>query len=89
MEENNTAITPATTKLLTVANYLGASVVAAFFTSLERCSCINLTTSDIDDDDADDRRLMFAASTRHDDPRHSLPPPLPAPPAPAIESLPV
>ncbi|KAL9237440.1 hypothetical protein vseg_011987 [Gypsophila vaccaria] len=79
-------LTPATTtKLLTVANYLGATVVAAFFTSLERCSCINLSTSDADDDDsaADDRRLMFVSSTRHDDPLHSLPAP------PSVESLPV
>ncbi|KAK9724843.1 hypothetical protein RND81_05G102400 [Saponaria officinalis] len=75
-------MTPTNGKLLTVATYVGASVVSAFFASLERCSCINLTTSDIDEDDEDDdRRLMFSSSTRHDDPLHSLPPPLPCPPS--------
>ncbi|KAJ8435213.1 hypothetical protein Cgig2_028399 [Carnegiea gigantea] len=75
MEGNNNAITPYG-RLYTVANLVGSSVVSAFFTSLERCSCINLSTSDMDDDDESmDRRLMFANSTRHDDPRHAAPPP--------------
>ncbi|ANM60977.1 hypothetical protein AT1G64584 [Arabidopsis thaliana] len=26
-------------------------VVSAFFTSLERCACLNLSTTDLDDDD--------------------------------------
>ncbi|KAL9240555.1 hypothetical protein vseg_014759 [Gypsophila vaccaria] len=84
-DDTNGAMTPTNGKLLTVANYVGASVVSAFFASLERCSCINLTTTDIDDDDEDDdRRLMFSSSTRHDDPRHALPPPLPSPPSPSL-----
>ena len=96
MEGNNNAITPYG-RLYTVANLVGSSVVSAFFTSLERCSCINLSTSDMDDDDESmDRRLMFANSNRHDDPGHALPAPHPPPPsstaaaAPAsVDSLPV
>uniref|UniRef100_A0A803L2H4 Uncharacterized protein n=1 Tax=Chenopodium quinoa TaxID=63459 RepID=A0A803L2H4_CHEQI len=78
-----------------VANYVGASVVSAFFTSLERCSCINLSTSDNDDEeDAMDRGLIFNHSTRHDDPRFALPAPRSAinassNPSPSVDSLPV
>ncbi|GAB4826176.1 hypothetical protein Ancab_009043 [Ancistrocladus abbreviatus] len=93
--EGNTDLTPYG-KIYTVANYVGASVVSAFFASLERCSCINLSTSDFDDDEeAKDRPLMFCNSTRHDDPRHSLPPPVAALPAPStalprsVDSLPL
>lgn len=96
--EENTAITTTTTptgKLFMVANYVGASVVSAFFTSLERCSCINLSTSDNDDEeDAMDRGLIFNHSTRHDDPRFALPAPRSAinassNPSPSVDSLPV
>uniref|UniRef100_A0A7N0UHQ2 Uncharacterized protein n=1 Tax=Kalanchoe fedtschenkoi TaxID=63787 RepID=A0A7N0UHQ2_KALFE len=41
-------------KLDRMASWVGTSVATAFFASLERCSCINLNTSDIDDDDDDD-----------------------------------
>ncbi|GAB2227596.1 hypothetical protein Droror1_Dr00009421 [Drosera rotundifolia] len=100
MEDNNAAATTPTTttltpygKLYTVANYVGGSVVSAFFASLERCSCINLTTADLDDEDeeeARDRPLMFLNHVRHDDPRHALPAPAgPAGAAPSVDSLPV
>ncbi|PSS23527.1 hypothetical protein CEY00_Acc08350 [Actinidia chinensis var. chinensis] len=51
-------------KLDRVASWVGASVASAFFTSLERCACINLSTSHDDADDADreeakDRPLML------------------------------
>ncbi|KAG8363242.1 hypothetical protein BUALT_Bualt19G0001800 [Buddleja alternifolia] len=49
-------------KLDRVASWLGSSVASAFFASLERCSCINLSTADCDDDDeeeAKDRPLML------------------------------
>ncbi|EOY23612.1 Uncharacterized protein TCM_015451 [Theobroma cacao] len=43
-----------------MAAWLGTSVAQAFFASLERCSCINLSTSDdADDSEAHDRPLMF------------------------------
>ncbi|XP_022890396.1 uncharacterized protein LOC111405650 [Olea europaea var. sylvestris] len=35
------------------ARWFGTSVAAAFFASLERCSCVNLTTYDSDDDDVE------------------------------------
>jgi hypothetical protein len=45
-----------------VASCFGASVASAFFASLERCSCINLSTSDddadVDEEEAKDRPLM-------------------------------
>ena len=93
--EDNTSITSTTTgKLYTVANFIGASVVSAFFSSLERCSCINLSTSDNDEEeDAMDRGLMFNYSTRHDDPRFALPAPtttiVSSNPSPSFDSLPV
>ncbi|XVE58333.1 hypothetical protein DITRI_Ditri04bG0161500 [Diplodiscus trichospermus] len=41
-------------------SWLGTSVAHAFFASLERCSCINLSTSDdAEDSEAHDRPLMF------------------------------
>ncbi|KAI4313368.1 hypothetical protein L6164_026355 [Bauhinia variegata] len=44
-----------------VASWLGTSVASAFFASLERCSCINLSTSD--EDEAHDRPLMPSNSS--------------------------
>ncbi|KAG5548867.1 hypothetical protein RHGRI_014281 [Rhododendron griersonianum] len=40
-------------KLDRMANWVGTSVASAFFVSLERCACINLSTShdDLNDDD--------------------------------------
>ncbi|KAE8717156.1 Fiber protein Fb17 [Hibiscus syriacus] len=38
-------------KLGEVAGWLSATVVSAFFSSLERFSCVNLSTDDPDDDD--------------------------------------
>ncbi|KAL2339590.1 hypothetical protein Fmac_007530 [Flemingia macrophylla] len=32
-----------------VARWIGANLATAFFASLERCSCINLSTDDHDD----------------------------------------
>ncbi|GJV93375.1 hypothetical protein Tco_1541188 [Tanacetum coccineum] len=53
-------------KIDRMANWIGNSVASAFFTSLERCSCINLSTShdEYDDDndneeEAKDRPLML------------------------------
>ncbi|KAF5761570.1 hypothetical protein HanXRQr2_Chr16g0766651 [Helianthus annuus] len=54
-------------KIDRMANWLGNRVASAFFASLERCWCINLTTShdNLDDDDeeeAKDRPLMLTKS---------------------------
>ncbi|KQK01482.1 uncharacterized protein LOC106866560 [Brachypodium distachyon] len=49
------------------ASWFGTGVTSAFFASLERCSCINLSTDDDDDDEAaaeaHDRPLMLAPPT--------------------------
>ncbi|ESR58049.1 hypothetical protein CICLE_v10022804mg [Citrus x clementina] len=53
-------------KLDRVANWVGANVATAFFASLERCSCINLSTAEFEDEDeAKDRPLMVFRSTVH------------------------
>ncbi|CAL9138496.1 unnamed protein product [Musa acuminata var. zebrina] len=57
-------------KLEGVAMWVGASVVSAFFASLERCSCINLSTTEDDGDDleeAKDRPLMLTKPVLHDE----------------------
>ncbi|XP_022860872.1 uncharacterized protein LOC111381323 [Olea europaea var. sylvestris] len=49
-------------KLDRMANWVGTSVASAFFASLERCACINLTTSHDeydDEEEAKDRPLML------------------------------
>ncbi|KAE8708604.1 Transducin/WD40 repeat-like superfamily protein isoform 1 [Hibiscus syriacus] len=44
--------------------WLGSSVAQAFFATLERCSCINLPSSDdADDSDAHHLPLMFTNSS--------------------------
>ncbi|KAL5538992.1 hypothetical protein UlMin_024311 [Ulmus minor] len=52
-------------KLNGMANWVGAYVASAFFASLERCSCINLSTTDDQDGDTEeshDLPLMLSAS---------------------------
>ncbi|XP_057981061.1 uncharacterized protein LOC131166478 [Malania oleifera] len=61
-------------KLDRVANWVGASVASAFFASLERCSCINLSTTDVDDEDeAKDRPLMLSKPVPIDGPNSTTP----------------
>jgi hypothetical protein len=56
-------------KLDRVASWVGSNVASAFFASLERCSCINLSTSDlVDDHDNDDRPLMLSNPEPHPKP---------------------
>ncbi|GJM87421.1 hypothetical protein PR202_ga03372 [Eleusine coracana subsp. coracana] len=51
------------------ASWVGASVTSAFFASLERCSCINLSTDGDDDnedeEEAKDRPLILSAPASH------------------------
>ncbi|PIA48884.1 hypothetical protein AQUCO_01300052v1 [Aquilegia coerulea] len=62
----NTSITPYA-RLLPIANWLGSSVATAFFASMERCSCINLSTTDVEDEEeAKDRPLMLTKPIQHD-----------------------
>ncbi|BFG22202.1 hypothetical protein Pyn_38239 [Prunus yedoensis var. nudiflora] len=59
MESNN---------CMSVLSCVGTNVASAFFASLERCSCINLNTTDFDDDNNaindDDGRPLFLTSSR-------------------------
>jgi hypothetical protein len=48
------------------ATWVGASVSSSFFASLERCSCINLSTDD--EEEAKDLPLILSFTPRHDDP---------------------
>ncbi|WOL10526.1 hypothetical protein Cni_G19283 [Canna indica] len=60
-DDNSQGVGTTYEKLEGVANWVGASVVSAFFASLERCSCINLSTAEDDSDEAEeakDRPLM-------------------------------
>ncbi|KDP28465.1 hypothetical protein JCGZ_14236 [Jatropha curcas] len=62
-------------KLDRVANWVGSNVASAFFASLERCSCINLNTADLEDEDdegAKDRPLMLCKPTIRDNPEDYL-----------------
>lgn len=59
MENNNNAPTNTTAivsmeNLNQVANWVSATVISAFFSSLERFSCVNVATNDPDDDDNED-----------------------------------
>ncbi|CAA7039714.1 unnamed protein product [Microthlaspi erraticum] len=56
-------------KLDQAASWVGTTVISAFFASLERCSCVNLSTSDDDDDneEAHSRPLALSAAPHPDD----------------------
>ncbi|CAF1702296.1 hypothetical protein Bca4012_003129 [Brassica carinata] len=59
-------------KLDQAASWFGATVISAFFASLERCSCVNLSTFDDDDDEDDNeesnsRPLALSAAPQPDD----------------------
>ncbi|KAL9406637.1 hypothetical protein Peur_003609 [Populus x canadensis] len=71
----NTAITTTTNSsivsvenLNNVANWVSATVISAFFSSLERFSCVNVATMDPDDDDDDDEaqdRPLALSTNQH------------------------
>ncbi|KAJ0970115.1 hypothetical protein J5N97_022992 [Dioscorea zingiberensis] len=49
-------------KLDRMASLMLASVASAFFASLERCSCINLSTTDPDAGEDDDEAIVPVAA---------------------------
>jgi hypothetical protein len=67
MENNNYSII-SREKLDQVASWVGSTVSSAFFSSLERFSCVNLSTADPDDDD--DRPLTL--QHHHEDPQNDV-----------------
>ncbi|CAN7042723.1 hypothetical protein BRARA_B02740 [Brassica rapa] len=57
-------------KLDQAASWVSTTVISAFFASLERCACVNLSTSDDDDDDNEEshnRPLALSAAPQPDD----------------------
>ncbi|CAJ1937204.1 unnamed protein product [Sphenostylis stenocarpa] len=50
-------------KIDQVAMWLGSTVSSAFFSSLERFSCVNLATSDPDNDEDDDDYYSTTSAT--------------------------
>ncbi|XP_021890630.1 uncharacterized protein LOC110809180 [Carica papaya] len=70
MENTNTNLSIISReKLDQVATWVSTTVISAFFSSLERCSCVNLTTTEFDDDedDANDRPLTLSAAPHPND----------------------
>lgn len=55
--DNNCGRSIACQKLDRMANWVGNSVVTIFFASLERCYCINLSTTHDDIDEEDDEYI--------------------------------
>ncbi|KAJ7008583.1 hypothetical protein NC653_007295 [Populus alba x Populus x berolinensis] len=60
--ENNSIVS--VENLNNVANWVSATVISAFFSSLERFSCVNVATMnpDDDDDEAQDRPLALSTN---------------------------
>lgn len=83
MESNQACGMITCDKIDRMANWIGNSVASAFFTSLERCSCINLSTSHDeidegdDDEEAKDRPLMLTKPVIFVDQSHHEPDKLP------------
>ncbi|EOA18626.1 hypothetical protein CARUB_v10007200mg [Capsella rubella] len=69
---NVTTTTTSMEKIDHAASWISATVISAFFTSLERCACVNLSTSHDDEDDDDDeeahhRPLALSAAPYQND----------------------
>ncbi|KAJ0966723.1 hypothetical protein J5N97_023640 [Dioscorea zingiberensis] len=78
--ENSTETAPTTSlvsmeKLDRMASWVGASVASAFFSSLERWSCINLSATDSDDEDGEETndRPVLTQIIVHDAPQDGRP----------------
>ena len=61
MENNGSIISRE--KIDQVATWVGSTVSSAFFSSLERFSCVNVSTSDPDNDDDDDDYSTISTPT--------------------------
>ncbi|KAL6182827.1 hypothetical protein ACLB2K_044239 [Fragaria x ananassa] len=66
---NNTAIISRET-IDQVAGWVSATVSSAFFSSLERFSCVNVATEDDDDDEADHHPLALTNLAHPDQQQH-------------------
>ncbi|KAJ9173757.1 hypothetical protein P3X46_016863 [Hevea brasiliensis] len=57
-----------------VANWVSTTVISAFFSSLERFSCVNVATDDDDnEDEAQDRPFAISANPHQSDDVSELP----------------
>ncbi|KAL5052800.1 hypothetical protein RYX36_033482, partial [Vicia faba] len=72
MENNGSLISRE--KIDQMATWLGSTVSSAFFSSLERFSCVNVATSDPynDEDDDDDYSVSTTATTAVNNPNTSV-----------------
>ena len=61
MENNGSVISRE--KIDQMATWLGSTVSSAFFSSLERFSCVNVATSDPDNDEDDDDYSVTTTTT--------------------------
>ncbi|KAJ4840931.1 hypothetical protein Tsubulata_001138 [Turnera subulata] len=86
IDNSDTASVVSTTSIVSmenvnqVASWVSSSVVTAFFNSLERFSCVNISTMDPDDDDDDyyedeakDQPLTLTNDSHKGDPVANLP----------------
>ncbi|KAG7541699.1 hypothetical protein ISN45_Aa07g017580 [Arabidopsis thaliana x Arabidopsis arenosa] len=68
---SNVSTTTSMEKIDHAASWISATVISAFFNSLERCACVNLSTSHDDEDDDDDeshhRPLALSAAPHPND----------------------
>lgn len=71
MENGNNSII-SREKLDQVASWVSATVSTAFFSSLERFSCVNLATTDFDDEDEDEAADRPFTLTNHSDPPNDV-----------------
>lgn len=58
--DNNALSILSREKLDQVAAWVAATMSSAFFSSLERFSCVNIATNDLDDEDDDDDQLLLS-----------------------------
>ncbi|KFK28960.1 hypothetical protein AALP_AA7G071000 [Arabis alpina] len=66
---SNVTTTTSMEKIDQAASWISASIISAFFSSLERCACVNLTTSHDEDDDEESyhRPLALSAAPHSND----------------------
>ncbi|XP_010439096.1 PREDICTED: uncharacterized protein LOC104722596 [Camelina sativa] len=69
---SNVSTTTSIEKIDHAASWISATVISAFFSSLESCACVNLSTSHDDDEDDDNDEAhhrplaLSAAPHQHD-----------------------
>uniref|UniRef100_A0A0A0KK32 Uncharacterized protein n=1 Tax=Cucumis sativus TaxID=3659 RepID=A0A0A0KK32_CUCSA len=64
--DNNALSILSREKLDQVAAWVAATMSSAFFSSLERFSCVHVATNELDDDDDDDDHLLLSTQPLSD-----------------------